>query len=150
MDLERRRVRLAGWILVRRHVCQGKTGSGIRDTVSFLNRAQAWLSDSHPTLSLASNPTERWMSLLRRCASGGFRVAAARFGGPRHPGAVSDEPGRRWCAVVEHRAAGSAQSRRRLQASMAGPSLMGSANWTCWCRPTRLPFTRAKDRNIPP
>src|SRR5262245_20243557 len=36
---------------------------------------------SASSLSLASNPTERWMSLLRRCASGGFRVAAARFGG---------------------------------------------------------------------
>src|ERR1700751_2392412 len=35
---------------------------------------------SASSLSLASNPTERWMSLLRRCASGGFRVAAARFG----------------------------------------------------------------------
>ena len=31
---------------------------------------------------------------------------------PRHPGAVSDEPGRGGCAVVEHRATGSAQSRR--------------------------------------
>jgi transposase len=36
---------------------------------------------SASSLSLASNPTERWMSLLRRCASGGFRAAAARFGG---------------------------------------------------------------------
>lgn len=25
---------------------------------------------------------------------------------------------------------------------MAGPSLMGSANWLCWCWPTRQPFTR--------
>src|SRR5262249_56498538 len=32
---------------------------------------------------------------------------------------------------------------------MAGPSLMDSVSWTCWCRPTRRPFTRAKDRNIP-
>src|SRR5262249_27303767 len=31
--------------------------------------------------SLTSNPTERWMSLLRRCASGGFPGAVARFGG---------------------------------------------------------------------
>ena len=36
---------------------------------------------SASSLSLTSNPTERWMSLLRRCASGGFRVAVARFGG---------------------------------------------------------------------
>jgi transposase len=36
---------------------------------------------SASSLSLASNPTERWMSLLWRCASGGYRVAAARFGG---------------------------------------------------------------------
>jgi transposase len=36
---------------------------------------------SASSLSLTSNPTERWMSLLRRCASGGSRVAAARFGG---------------------------------------------------------------------
>jgi hypothetical protein len=27
---------------------QGKTGSGIRDTVSFSNRAQARVSGSHP------------------------------------------------------------------------------------------------------
>lgn len=33
------------------------------------------------SLSLMSNPTELWMSLLWRCASGGYRVAAARFGG---------------------------------------------------------------------
>ena len=32
----------------------------------------------------------------------------------------------------------------------AGPSLMGSANWTGWCWRTRRPFTRAKDRNIRP
>src|SRR4029453_19670057 len=36
---------------------------------------------SASSLSLTSNPTERWMSLLWRCASGGFRVAAARLGG---------------------------------------------------------------------
>jgi hypothetical protein len=36
---------------------------------------------SASSLSLTSNPTERWMSLLRRCTSGGFRVAVARFGG---------------------------------------------------------------------
>ena len=31
---------------------------------------------------------------------------------PRHPGAVSDEPGWGGCALIEHRAAGSTQSRR--------------------------------------
>ena len=31
---------------------------------------------------------------------------------PRHPGAVSDEPRRRGCTVVEHRAASCSQSRR--------------------------------------
>ena len=34
---------------------------------------------------------------------------------PRHSGAVSDEFGRRWSAVVEHRTAGGTQSRRRPQ-----------------------------------
>jgi hypothetical protein len=33
---------------------QGKTGSGIRDTVSFSNRAQAWVSGSHPIGSSSS------------------------------------------------------------------------------------------------
>jgi exodeoxyribonuclease V alpha subunit len=39
---------------------------------------------------------------------------------------------------------------RWLLASMAGPSVMDLANSTCWYRPTRRPFTKAKDQNIPP
>jgi exodeoxyribonuclease V alpha subunit len=39
---------------------------------------------------------------------------------PRHPGAVSDEPQWCWCAVVEHRTAGGAQSRRRPQGRAFG------------------------------
>ena len=39
---------------------------------------------------------------------------------------------------------------RLLRPSTAARSLMALANSTCWCPPTRRPFTRAKDRNTRP
>ena len=65
---------------------------------------------SASSLLLTSNPTERWMSLLRRCTSGGFRVAVARFGGFLI--AMTSHSKKSLRAVEQHRA-DVARARRR-------------------------------------